>query len=232
MMVAAVVTAAGSGTRMGSATPKQFLSIDGMPLLAHTLRALCRSSLVGAVVTVVPAPFVESTAAMIAADPALGRCLPPVPGGRRRQDSVRAGFDALPRCELVLIHDGARPLVSPAVIAATIGAARRHGAAIAAVPSADTVKTSEDGILVSSTLDRRRIWLVQTPQVFRWDLLRGVYDTLPSSDVTDEAMLMEAAGHAVAIAPGDPMNIKVTTPADMRLAAFILGDTQREAVDG
>ncbi len=231
-MVVAVVTAAGSGSRMGSGTPKQFLPIDGTPLLVHTLLALSRSPLIGLMVPVVPPGFLDLAAELISREPGLRRVRPPVAGGARRQDSVRAGFEALPRSELVLVHDGARPLVTPAVIESCVTSARIHGAAVAAVPASDTVKLSLDGVRVSSTLDRRQVWLIQTPQVFRWKILRSVYDNLPDDDVTDEASLLEAAGHPVAIAAGDPMNIKVTTPADIRLAAFLLGDTRREPLHG
>ena len=150
-----------------------------------------------------------------------------VPGGATRGDSVRAGFDALRGagdCGTVAIHDGARPLVLPAHVRACLAAADAHGAAVLAAPVTDTIKRVQEGY-VAETLDRAALWAAQTPQCFRAALLTAAFDWMRASGAvpfTDEAGMVEAYGQPVRVVPGDPTNIKVTTPGDLHVAAALL----------
>jgi 2-C-methyl-D-erythritol 4-phosphate cytidylyltransferase len=153
-----------------------------------------------------------------------------IKGGQRRQDSVRLGLNALariaPHCHWVMIHDGARPLVTPDILEAGLQAAREHQAAAAAVPVKDTIKSVEHGF-VTATIDRSRHVAIQTPQVFSFPLIHNAHNApVAQEDVTDDAALLERLGHHVAIFPGSYSNIKITTQEDMRIAeALIRGDT-------
>jgi len=140
-----------------------------------------------------------------------------VPGGLRRQDSVETGLKNLPPCKWVVIHDGARPLVSEELIIKGLEAARESGAAIAAVPVVDTIKSADENNYVNKTLDRSRLWTVQTPQVFRSDIIKEAYGNA-TGDVTDDAALVEALGYDVKLYMGAYDNIKLTTPSDLTLA--------------
>lgn len=142
-------------------------------------------------------------------------------GGARRQDSVRRGLERLPDVQWVVVHDVARPCVDRGMVYRGIEAAQATGAAVAAVPVTDTVKVVEDGVRVAETLDRSRLWAVQTPQVFRRDLLEAAFAEV-EDDVTDEATMLERLGHTVRVFQGDYGNLKVTTPQDLALAEAIL----------
>jgi 2-C-methyl-D-erythritol 4-phosphate cytidylyltransferase len=146
-------------------------------------------------------------------------------GGSRRQDSVRLGLEALEPCDWVLVHDGARLLIEP-VISEGLSAARETGAAVPAVPIADTVKAAGADGTVARTVDRSRLWAAQTPQVFRYDLLLRAHREV-TADVTDDAAMLEALGLPVKLYPGSPLNIKVTTPQDLRTAEALLRETAR-----
>ena len=221
MRVTAIIAAGGSGRRAGGAVPKQLRSIGGRTLLEHALAPFDRSARVGQIVVVLPAE--------LAADPPAGLeaietplCV--VAGGARRQDSVAAGFDAVgDGAAVVLVHDAARPFCTPALISRTIDAAAEAGAAVPAVRATDTVKMSADAggpAMVGETLPRERIYLAQTPQGFRLDVLRDAVVLGRSGvEATDEALLAERAGHAVRLVEGDPENVKVTTAADLERAA-------------
>jgi len=144
-----------------------------------------------------------------------------VRGGERRRDSVRAGLDALADCDYVVVHDGARPLVTKALIDAALAGARETGAALCAVPVSDTVKRTDDAGLVRSTVSRAGLWLAQTPQAFRTELLLRAHEAT-EIDATDDAALVELLGEPVRVVMGSPRNLKVTTPADLRLAEALL----------
>jgi len=146
-------------------------------------------------------------------------------GGPRRQDSVRLGLEALGPCEWVLVHDGARLLIEQ-VISEGLAAAREMGAAVPAVPIADTVKMVGADGTVASTVDRSRLWAAQTPQVFRYDLLLRAHREV-TADVTDDAAMLEALGLPVKLYPGSPLNIKVTDPQDLRIAEALLREAAR-----
>ncbi len=223
-MIGVVIVAAGTSIRMGG-VDKQFARLGGRPVLAHTVAAFEAAPEVDAIAIVVN----PATAAEVAA---LGRAegwrkvVATPAGGARRQDScanglaalVASGGDAL---ELVLVHDGARPLVSPGLITRGIAAARAHGAAIPGLPVRDTVKVVAPDGRITETLDRSRLWLVQTPQVFRYPILAAAYEAAAARDlnVTDDAALLEALGQRVYVFEGEARNLKITTPDDLRVAA-------------
>src|SRR5436190_2008488 len=211
MHVTAIIAAAGSGRRVGSDQPKQMLDIGGGSMLQHSVAAFAAHPRITDIILVLPQgrAFLFSSTA----DPA---AIPPiriVAGGERRQDSVANGFDAVSTsADVVLIHDAARPFVTADLIDRTIDAAARHGAAIAALPSRDTVKRVDAGGTITETIPRETIYLAQTPQGFRRDVLaRAVAAARSGVEATDEAALAERAGHEVYVVAGDPGNVKVTT---------------------
>lgn len=217
--VAAIVVAAGSGRRLGMATPKAFVRLAGLPIFEHSLRALSKTGPVGRLVLVVPPGRRLNQVALMKRYPKL---LSIVPGGRERTDSVRAGLAAIPpRTGLILVHDAARPLVKPRDIEAVIRAARRYGAAILAEPVADTVKRADRG-LVRATLNRNLLWRAQTPQGFRRRLLERCY-ARAGVPATDDSSLAEALGARVAVVPASGPNFKITTRTDLEIAACLLG---------
>jgi 2-C-methyl-D-erythritol 4-phosphate cytidylyltransferase/2-C-methyl-D-erythritol 2,4-cyclodiphosphate synthase len=223
--VSAVVAAGGRGTRLGADRPKQFLDLAGRPMLARTLDALAAHPRIAEVVVALP----ETTLA----DPpdylrAPRRCaVRLVAGGSRRQDSVANALAAVDAAAtLVLVHDAARPFISAALIDAVIDAAARDGAAIAALPVSDTVKLAREapyGTVIDATLPRERVYLAQTPQVFRRAVLTAAVAAAGDGPATDEAALVERAGHAVTLVAGDPANLKVTTAEDLARARATLG---------
>lgn len=222
----AVVTAAGAGERMGTAVAKQFLEIDGRPLLAVTLEKFQHCPEIEGIVVVVPSDAVEYCRTGIIEPQGLTKVVKVVAGGARRQDSVRKGLEASGGSYgLVVIHDGVRPFVDIGLIGRAVEAARRWGAVITALPARETVKQVDEDGLVRGTIDRRHVWMVQTPQVFPYeDIIKAHRRAQEEAwdDVTDDAMLMERMGIPVKVIEGMEDNIKVTTPRDLALARFIL----------
>lgn len=217
--VGAIIAAAGRGQRFGEGD-KLFAPLAGRPLIAHTLMAFEVCQAVNTVVLVLAEENLERGCRLVDAagfDKVAVIC----PGGPRRQDSVRLGLEALPECRWVVVHDGARPLVSATLIEAGLAAAAEMGAAIAAVPLADTLKEVTGGGLITRTLDRRNLWAAQTPQVFDYELLREAHGRV-QGEVTDDAALVEALGRRVKVFPGSPRNLKVTTAADLALAQTLV----------
>ncbi len=227
--VAAVIPAAGAGVRMGGGTPKQFMEIDGRPLLALTLEAFELCSAVDAVFLVVPAREVDSCRCSIVEHFGFRKVSRVVAGGETRMDSVRRGLTAAgDGFELVVVHDGARPLVTASLIERVVEAARASGAAVAGIPARDTVKEVVDKV-VTRTYDREKVWLAQTPQAFRCSVLLDAHNRAASSDsgqATDDASLVEWAGYMVVMVQGDENNIKVTTPQDMAVVKFLKSQTR------
>jgi 2-C-methyl-D-erythritol 4-phosphate cytidylyltransferase len=235
MRVFVVIPAAGLGTRMGAALPgkaplrsKQFLELDGVPILIHTLRKFADCPQVDSIWVALRKPEIESFAPMLEAAK-LAKPVHLVEGGEHRQESVGNALDALPAeaHDLVLIHDAVRPFVSQETIAEVIEAADRHGAAIAGVPAVDTIKRVErraEGALVEATIPREQIVQAQTPQGFRYGLLSPIFNEarIEGFQGTDEASLVERAGEPVYVVMGSPQNFKITTPADLELAEFVL----------
>ena len=227
MRVAVIVAAGGRGVRVGGEVPKQFRRIGGRTVLEHAVLPFVRSERIGEVVVVLPPDaHGEPAAALRALDPELRIAA----GGRRRQDSVAAGLAQVSAAaELVLVHDGARPFCSAGLIARTIEAAAECGAAIPVLEASDTVKEvgpEGDALMVRATLPRERVRLAQTPQAFRREVLAAAVALgRAGADATDEATLAERAGHPVRAVPGDPENIKITTPEDLARAAARAGSS-------
>jgi 2-C-methyl-D-erythritol 4-phosphate cytidylyltransferase/2-C-methyl-D-erythritol 2,4-cyclodiphosphate synthase len=216
--VSAIIAAGGRGSRFGGVRPKQLETLAGLPILQRSVAAFLDCDLVSSLVVALPAD--------LAADPpsylrTTHKPIQIVEGGERRQDSVGRAFAAVAdRTDVVAIHDAARPLVSDAVIRRTIEAAAEHGAAIAAVKVRDTVKRGSDAGVILETLRRDEIFLAQTPQAFRVNVLRDALAL--ADDVTDEASLAERAGHPVHLVDGDVRNLKITTPDDLAMAEHLL----------
>ena len=216
--VAVLIPAGGIGTRVGRRTPKQFLRLGRETILALTLRHFTRHPDVAAVVVAAPAEHVARTRALVA-----GRrrtAVDVVAGGATRQESVWCALQAAPaEAEIVLVHDAVRPFIDRALIDAVVAAAAASGAAICALPIAETVKRVRDDI-VEATLDRAGLWAVQTPQGFRAALLREAHEKARRDSVvgTDDAMLVERLGQPVRVVPGLAGNVKITAPDDLRRA--------------
>jgi 2-C-methyl-D-erythritol 4-phosphate cytidylyltransferase len=227
---AAVLVAAGSSTRMGTGpVRKPFIVIEGLTLIERACAAFDRSAAVREIVLVAHPEDLERLGRMRTTCTALRKVSRIVAGGELRTDSVRAGVQAVDNaCRLVAIHDVARPLVETATIDEAIGVAGRHGAALVAIPMADTVKTSSDGVHAESTLDRSVLWCAQTPQVFRLAKFRQLLASARSDDLrpTDDAVLYERYVGPVPIVRGSAQNLKITTSEDLVLAASILRTRQ------
>ena len=224
----AVVPAAGRGLRMGGDKPKQFLELSGRPILWHTLRALLRAPFLSGIFLAVPEDCFGEAQKVLESLPgrSAGNARPIrlVAGGTERRGSVLNALERLPAdCEWVLIHDGVRPLVSALLIEQTWKAALLSGAAIAALPATDTVKRVREQ-KVAETLLRDEIWLVQTPQVFKKDIVVEAYRRAAQGDWpgTDDASFVERLGAPVSVVPGDRFNIKVTTAQDLDWAESYL----------
>jgi 2-C-methyl-D-erythritol 4-phosphate cytidylyltransferase/2-C-methyl-D-erythritol 2,4-cyclodiphosphate synthase len=213
MYVTAIIAAGGRGERVGAGRPKQLLEIGGQTILERSVNAFLSHAGVTDLVVALPEDLVSRPPACLAG---ASKPVTIVPGGARRQDSVSAAFRAVSTdADVVVVHDAARPFVSADLITRTIAAAAESGAALAAVEARDTVKHAAGG-LVRATLDRREIFLAQTPQAFRRDVLRDALQI--TSDATDEAALAEQAGHPVRIVAGEASNIKITTADDLAIA--------------
>ena len=214
-----IIVAAGASHRMLGAD-KVFSPILGIPLLAYAVETFDRSTLVDRIVVVVRSDAIEETRTL-AESRHWRKVTRIIPGGDRRQDSVQAGLQTLGDCAWVAVHDGARPCVTDAVLERGLEAARETGAAIAAVPAKDTIKVTDAGGIVTRTLPRASLRLVQTPQIFRYALITQAY-AQSDTEVTDDAALVEEAGHRVKTFMGAYENIKVTTPEDLILAELFL----------
>ena len=229
MHISAIVAAGGKGERLGGGVRKQLRTVGGRTLLERSVTPFDGSERIAEIILVLPADLVASPPDFVRGIRTPVRL---VAGGGRRQDSVAAGLGALaPESEIVVIHDAARPFCTPAVIGRTIDAAAECGAATAALPAFDTVKEGrvENGAtLVGATLQRERVFLVQTPQAFRVDLLRDAVARGGGADATDEATLVERAGHPVRLVQGDVRNFKVTSRDDLALAEQLVSAGQVE----
>jgi 2-C-methyl-D-erythritol 4-phosphate cytidylyltransferase len=231
MHITAIVPAAGGGTRVTGAQPKQYLPLAGIPLLARTLLALRASGRVDSLVLVVP-PGHELRCRMEILEPFGVTADAVVVGGKDRQASVYAGLlRAGAETDLILVHDGARPFITPAVIQAAVDAAAEAGAAVVAVSVTDTIKLGSPDGWVVETPERGRLWAAQTPQVFRAALLREAHVRALQDDFrsTDDSALVERLGHPVRLVPGSPENLKITRTTDLILADQILRARTLEA---
>lgn len=223
MSAAVIIPAAGFGTRMNLDQPKQYLLLAGLPVLVRAVRPFYFEPLVESIIVVAPAERVIETRALLAAHGFAADRVRVVAGGKRRQDSVQAGLAALDdRVEMVLVHDGARPLVSPELIRRCLQTAVRDGAAIAAVPVKDTLKRGDSCGKVEVTVDRRFLWQAQTPQVVHRKLLERAYRENGDDEATDESSLLEKAGIPVTLVVGEEANLKITRAEDLTVAEKLL----------
>lgn len=231
----AVLLAAGKGTRMGGPLPKQYLPLAGRPLLVYSLAALLKSPVITDLVLVIPEgdePYVtEHVLPLVPEGRGKIRCF--ARGGAERYNSVASGISAITwPCDYVFIHDGARPFLEESTLERLYRAVQETGACIAGMPSKDTVKISSRDGFVERTPDRAKVWIIQTPQVFSYGLIRDAYGKLLSQipelvergiHVTDDAMVVESiTGHRVRLVEGSYRNIKVTTPEDIPLSEALL----------
>ncbi|MFH1834385.1 MAG: 2-C-methyl-D-erythritol 4-phosphate cytidylyltransferase [bacterium] len=234
LSLALVVAAAGYGERLGSGLPKQYVPLLGIPMLQRTLGTLSSCREVDALAVVVNFQDVEYCESEITSE-RIGKVLRVTPGGDERPLSVRNGLLALAEegtWDLVGVHDGARPLVTCAVIGRALDALAADPSldgVVSAVPSTDTMKIVDDELLIVSSPDRHHLWRAQTPQIFRWQVLMDAYAQPEEAllRATDDASLVEARGGRVAVVAGSPENFKVTDKVDLRHAEQILAERRR-----
>ena len=226
MKTTAIIPAAGSGIRMGGGRSKQFLDLNGRPVLAVTLSHFQECDEIDAIILVVPSKDIDYCRIEIVEKYRFSKVGKIVPGGERRQDSVRLGIESIDGdYGLVLIHDGVRPLIDVRFLQRVIDVAKTHQAVITGLSAKETVKEVNNNFEVIKTYDRKRVWMIQTPQVFRYkDILKAHQKAYKEgwNEVTDDSFLIERLGIPVKVVEGSEKNIKVTTPYDLKLAGFIL----------
>ena len=229
----AVVPAAGRGLRMGGPVPKQFLSIGGQPLIVHSLRTLQASSVIDAIVLAVPQADITYCQSEIVGAHHFTKVIRVIAGGQERQDSVRHALAVVDdQVEIVVVHDAVRPFLTEKMLEKVVAAARANGAAIIALPVQDTVKQVGAGHVIERTVDRRPLWLAQTPQAFKRVWLQEAHQKAEGEGMTstDDAFLIEWMGRPVMVVEGSGENIKVTRPEDMIIGEAILAS--RQAAEG
>lgn len=224
-MNVAIIAAAGQGTRMGGRTAKQFLELAGVPVIIHTLKRFEQCDAIHEIVVTLPEPDVASFQAL-AEQHNLSKLTRVVPGGTTRAASVAQALRAVPATttEIIAVHDGVRPFVTPDEISRTIAAAQTNGAAILAAPATDTIKEVENDV-VQRTLARNSLRHALTPQCFQYELLRRAYKQLNeinAAEVTDDSFLVERLGVPVSVVEGSARNIKITRPEDLAFAEILL----------
>ena len=213
-----MIAAAGSGDRLGAGGPKAFVELGGRPLLAWVLDAFRAVSRVGSIVVAAPPGEEERVAEELGVEA--------IRGGEHRSESVRAALE-LVEGDIAVVHDAARPLVTPELIDRVLALLAERGSAdavVAAAPVTDTIKEAGSDRIVERSLDRSHLWAVQTPQAFRVEALRRALDRADLSTASDDAMLIERAGGEVLICEAPPDNLKVTTPMDLRLAELLAAE--------
>ena len=223
MSVLAIIPAAGLGVRMGGGTPKQFLSLEGVPIFIHTLRKFTASEAIDDIILALRPEDMERVRADVDREH-FSRSVQLVAGGATRQETVgRALAEAPPGTEIVVVHDAVRPFIDSAMIQRVVEAARKDGAAILGIPSVDTVKQVERQLILG-TIPRERIVLAQTPQAFRYAVIREAFDraTADGFNGTDESSLAERLGYNVTVLMGSDRNIKITKPSDLPLARLYI----------
>ncbi len=224
LSVAAVITAGGLGKRFGGTVIKQFSEIDGKPILAHAAGHFEDCELIHEIVLVVPEGWIDFTSTEIVSKYGLRKVRGIIGGGAERQDSVENGFKSLSQgVDIVVVHDGVRPFISTELIERVITEASNHGSAISAIPCTDTIKNATSEDYINNTISRNGIWFAQTPQAFRYDVLKDAYRKASDDGFigTDESLLVERAGHKVKLVEGSRYNIKITTQEDIRFGEFI-----------
>lgn len=217
--IGAVIVGAGSSRRMGR--DKMFLTLTGEPLLTWSVDACQKCKLVDQIAVVLNEIKLD-LGRTLAAERGWSKVVELCAGGKRRQDSVRQGLNELEDCDMVIIHDGARPFLTDDLIRDGLEAAQATGSAVAAVPVKDTVKLGGSDMMVKRTLNREELWAVQTPQLFRFDIIAEAHELI-KDDVTDDATMVEHLGYRVRLYMGSYDNIKITTPEDLAVAELIAG---------
>jgi len=231
----ALVPAAGRGLRMGGSVPKQFLAIGGLPLVVHSLRVLQAAPSIDTIVLAVPPADIAYCQSDIVKAHGFSKVTQVIAGGPERQDSVRLALAAVGNdAEIVLIHDAVRPFLTVQMVEDVVKAARETGAAIIALPMRDTVKQVRADHVIERTVDRKPLWLAQTPQAFRRDWLQEAHRKAHADGVvaTDDAYLLEWMGRPVTVVEGSGENIKVTRPEDMVIGEAILASRHVTAGKG
>lgn len=232
MNTIAIIVAAGKGIRMGGPVPKQYRILGNRPVICHSLTAFDACDRIDRLVWVVPETDEEWCRRHVLPQAGIEKPIILVPGGPERQDSVYRGLMAAD-CgpdDLVAIHDGVRPLIRPEQIRACIRQAEIHGACLLGIPVTDTLKQVGPDGRVGATLDRRWVWAAQTPQVFRYTLIRQAHENARRNSITstDDSALVEALGQPVVLYPGDKRNLKITTPEDLAAAEALLRFTETD----
>jgi 2-C-methyl-D-erythritol 4-phosphate cytidylyltransferase len=218
--VGAIIVAAGSGERMGG-VDKLMALLGGEPVIAWVTTTFQNCKLISQIVLVLSEANLEPGKRLAAAH-GWSKVSDICPGGQRRQASVVSGLKRLKDCEWVVVHDGARPLVTEDLISRGLRAAEATGAAAAAVPVTDTIKVAGDDMFIRKTPPRQKLWAVQTPQVFRLAIITSAYRQIGENEVSDDAAAVEQSGHRVKLYMGAYDNIKITTPSDLALAEVLL----------
>lgn len=223
----AIVLAAGKGTRMNSKIQKQFLEVEGKPVLYYSLKCFQESPLIRDIILVTGKESLSYCKEEIVKKFGFSKVKKVTEGGKERYDSVYAGLCACDNTDYVLIHDGARPFVTEEIVERVCLSVKETGACVVGMPVKDTIKISDRNEMVESTPERERVWLVQTPQAFQYSLIKEAYESILNKDmsgITDDAMIVEQeSGVKVSLVRGSYENIKITTPEDMMIAeAFLL----------
>ncbi len=218
----AIVLAAGKGTRMGSEIPKQFLKIQDKPVLYYSLKVFQDSPLISEIILVIGKEWQEYCRENIIEPYGITKMVKMVEGGQERYDSVYAGLCACEDCGYVFIHDGARPFITEEILERCMETVRESKACVVGMPSKDTVKIADAEGNIASTPARSQVWIIQTPQVFSYDLIKEAYEEMFArgmAGITDDAMVVEAAKQCkVKLVQGSYENIKITTPEDIKIA--------------
>ncbi|HSR13194.1 MAG TPA: 2-C-methyl-D-erythritol 4-phosphate cytidylyltransferase [Thermodesulfobacteriota bacterium] len=232
MSVVALIAAAGLGRRMGSETPKAFLPLGPIPILAHTIKKFDRSPVIDEIVVLVPPGQFSTRTLDMVRELGLTKVSQVLPGGEERQDSVHIGLEAARgRSDWVLIHDGARPFVPASLIERSVAEVRRWKAVVAALPAFETLKEVSPEKEVLRTVDRRVLWMIQTPQSFHLKLIFEAYEEARKDgfQATDDAALLERKGFPVRVIEGSRLNFKITTSEDLALAEALYGHLERQS---
>jgi 2-C-methyl-D-erythritol 4-phosphate cytidylyltransferase len=230
MSVLAIIPAAGTGLRMGGSTPKQFLSLEGVPIFVHTLRKFAASDVIDEIYLALRAEGMERAQKDLEREH-FAKPVRLVTGGYTRQETVaRALAPAPPTTEVVVVHDAVRPFIELDMIRRIVEAARKDGAVILGIPSVDTVKQVERQMILG-TIPRERIVLAQTPQAFRYEIIREAYARAAADGFcgTDEASLVERLGYTVTVIMGSDRNIKITKPSDLPLARLYIAQEKEQS---
>lgn len=222
----AIVLAAGKGTRMNSKIQKQFLEVEGKPVIYYSLKCFQESPLIRDIILVTGEESLSYCKEEIVKRFGFSKVKKVTAGGKERYDSVYAGLCACDNTDYVLIHDGARPFVTEEILERTCFAVKETGACVVSMPAKDTIKISDRNKMVESTPAREKVWLVQTPQAFRYSLIKESYESIRCKDmsgITDDAMIVEQeSGVKVALVHGSYENLKITTPEDLIIAEAFL----------